>query len=196
MAVLRPLARGDRQLSRAGQVEELDAVNNPEDPAMGTPQGSLLARAVDRAGRLPRGTAQGLLSTRTGARSSAALGLPGHMHQRRERSRKPARSHRGALHVRSRDTRRQHAGRSQGEGDDPLGFGLARRRGGGSACTTTCSPSPTRMTWRRAKDYKSNLNPEVAGDARLLPARAEPGRVQSRGDRFQFERLGYFSVDP
>ena len=34
------------------QVEEMDAVNNPEDAAAGTRQGALLAGALDRAGRL------------------------------------------------------------------------------------------------------------------------------------------------
>ena len=44
----------DRELSR-GQVDELDAVNNPEDPSMGTRRVPFSRRALDRAGRLPRG---------------------------------------------------------------------------------------------------------------------------------------------
>jgi len=39
-----------------GQTEEMEATNNPEDPGAGTAR-SLLARAVDRAGRLPRDAA-------------------------------------------------------------------------------------------------------------------------------------------
>ena len=38
-----------------GQVEEMEVVNNPEDPAAGTRQGAVLARAVDRARRLHGG---------------------------------------------------------------------------------------------------------------------------------------------
>ena len=44
-----------RELSR-GQVEELEAVNNPEDPSAGHAEGAVLARALHRAGRLPRGS--------------------------------------------------------------------------------------------------------------------------------------------
>ncbi len=44
-------------------------------------------------------------------------------------------------------------------------------------------------------DYKVNLNPkslEVLSDCRVEPSLA----AAKTGDRFQFERLGYFSVDP
>ena len=41
-----------------GQVEELDAVNNPEDAVGRHPQGALLARALDRARRLHGGSAE------------------------------------------------------------------------------------------------------------------------------------------
>jgi glutaminyl-tRNA synthetase len=45
------------------------------------------------------------------------------------------------------------------------------------------------------QDYKSNLNP--ASLETLAGCRLEPGLAAARpGDRFQFERLGYFSVDP
>ena len=45
------------------------------------------------------------------------------------------------------------------------------------------------------QDYKSNLNPkslEAVADCRLEPSLASA----APGDRFQFERLGYFCVDP
>ena len=44
------------------------------------------------------------------------------------------------------------------------------------------------------KDYKDYLNPhsvEILGDCRLEPCLAEA----RPGDRYQFERLGYFCVD-
>ena len=45
------------------------------------------------------------------------------------------------------------------------------------------------------QDYKANLNP--ASLETLAGCRLEPGLAAARpGDRFQFERLGYFSVDP
>ncbi|MGI8907500.1 MAG: glutamine--tRNA ligase/YqeY domain fusion protein [Candidatus Sumerlaeaceae bacterium] len=44
-------------------------------------------------------------------------------------------------------------------------------------------------------DWRANLNP---GSLEVVPdARVEPGLVSAKaGDRFQFERLGYFAVDP
>jgi glutaminyl-tRNA synthetase len=45
------------------------------------------------------------------------------------------------------------------------------------------------------KDFTANLNPrslEVVGDAKLEPSLANP----AVGSRYQFERLGYFCVDP
>ena len=62
-------------------------------------------------------------------------------------------------------------------------------------CTITCSPSPTRTTCRKGQDYKANLNPkslEVLTGCKLEPSLA----AAAPGQRFQFERLGYFCVDP
>ena len=45
------------------------------------------------------------------------------------------------------------------------------------------------------QDWKTNLNP--ASLEVLYPAYLEPGLAEaSPGDRFQFERLGYFTLDP
>ena len=63
MAVLRPL-RVVIDNYPEGQVEQMEAVNNPEDASMGTPHGSLLARALHRAGRFPRGSAQAVFPAR------------------------------------------------------------------------------------------------------------------------------------
>jgi glutaminyl-tRNA synthetase len=44
-------------------------------------------------------------------------------------------------------------------------------------------------------DWTTNLNPNSLEVVR--PAYVEPGLASARpGDRFQFERLGYFCVDP
>ena len=50
-----------------GEIEELEAVNNPEDPAAGTPQGALLPRALHRARRLHGGPAEEVLPPRARA---------------------------------------------------------------------------------------------------------------------------------
>ena len=58
-----------------GTVEELDAVNNPEDPSAGHAQGPVLAGALDRAGRLPRGAAAEVPPPLARAGGAPALGL-------------------------------------------------------------------------------------------------------------------------
>jgi glutaminyl-tRNA synthetase len=43
-------------------------------------------------------------------------------------------------------------------------------------------------------DFKENINPE---SLKVITAYAEPSITKAKaGDRFQFERLGYFSIDP
>ena len=68
--------------------------------------------------------------------------------ERRE-GREDRRGRRGALHLRSGDPRRQHAGRPQGEVHDPLGLGRARRRGRGAALRQPLHQGESRR--RRAK---------------------------------------------
>ena len=58
-----------------GRVEEMDALNNPEDPVRGNPAGTLLAGALDRARRLHGGPAQEVLPPRARPRGAAALGV-------------------------------------------------------------------------------------------------------------------------
>jgi glutaminyl-tRNA synthetase len=44
------------------------------------------------------------------------------------------------------------------------------------------------------RDYREDLNPE---SLRVVTGKVEPGAAAARpGDRFQFERLGYFVIDP
>ena len=74
MAVLRPL-RVVIENYPEGQVEELDAVNNPEDPAAGTRQVPFSRVLVHRAGRLPRRPAQEVLPPGAGPGSAAAVRL-------------------------------------------------------------------------------------------------------------------------
>ena len=65
MAVLKPL-RVVIENYPADQVEELEAVNNPEDPGDGHEKGAFLAGAVHRAGRFSRRPAQTVLPSVTG----------------------------------------------------------------------------------------------------------------------------------
>ena len=74
MAVLNPLKVVIDNYPE-GQVEELDAVNNPEDPSAGTRKVPFSRGALHRAGRLPRGSAQGFLPPGSRAGGAAALRL-------------------------------------------------------------------------------------------------------------------------
>ena len=74
-----------------GQVEEMEVVNNPEDPVRRNSPGALLARAVDRARRLHGGSAQEVLPPGPRPRGAAAVrvlrDLPrGRQGRRRQRS--------------------------------------------------------------------------------------------------------------
>ena len=80
MAVLRPLKVVIDNYPE-GQVEELEAVNNPEDASAGHAQGAVLARALHRAGRLPRRSAEEVFPALARARSAAALRLLHHVHR-------------------------------------------------------------------------------------------------------------------
>ena len=78
MAVLRPLKVVIDNYPE-GQVEELDAVNNPEDPAAGTRKVPFSQGAVHRAGRLPRSAAAEVLPPVAREGSAPALRLLRHL---------------------------------------------------------------------------------------------------------------------
>ena len=80
MAVLRPLKVVIDNYPE-GQVEELDAVNNPEDASARDAQGAVLAGALHRAGRFPRRSAQAVLPPLARPRSPAALRLLHHVRE-------------------------------------------------------------------------------------------------------------------
>ncbi len=85
MAVLRPL-RVVIDNYPEGQVEQMEAVNNPEDVKRRNPQRAVLARALYRAGRLPRRPAQAVFPAVARTRSAAALRLLHHLHRRGRRT--------------------------------------------------------------------------------------------------------------
>ena len=99
-------------------------------------------RALYRAGRFHGEPAEEVLPAVSGQRSAAALRLF-HQMPRGDQERR-RRGGRAALHLRSRDQRRQRARRPQGQGDHALAVGgavAARRK---SASTTSCSQNRTR----------------------------------------------------
>ena len=190
MGVLRPL-RVVIENYPEGQAEELDVVNNPEDPAAGHAQGAVLARAV---------TSSGTTSARIRRRSSsawrpaakcgcaAATSSPA---PASSRIRRPARSPSCAAPTIPRPaaaTRRTAArSRRRSTGCRPRTPSTPR-----CGSTIACSTSRSRA---RLEDYRSALNPaslEVIATPRS--SRRPPPRPP--GTRFQFERLGYFCVDP
>ncbi len=92
---------------------------------------AVLARALHRARRFPRGSAEEVLPARARARSAAARRVLRHLHAGDQGCRRRDRG--TSLHVRSRHARRGRARRAEGEGDAPLGLGRARARRGGQA---------------------------------------------------------------
>ena len=61
-------------------------------------------------------------------------------------------------------------------------------------CTRICSRKKIPSDVPEGQDFTANLNPnslEVIGNAKLEPSLASA----KAGDRYQFERLGYFCVD-
>jgi glutamyl/glutaminyl-tRNA synthetase len=160
MAVLRPLKVVIENYPE-GESEELEAVNNPEDPAAGT-------RAVP-------GPAEEVLQARPRPRGAAALRLlpdlprGGQGRCRRDR--------RARLHLRPGDPRRQRARRPQGQGHAALGLGRARARGRGAALRP---PVPRARAGRRGR---SDGRPQsgLADGARGLPPGAGAGRGRLRG---------------
>ncbi len=175
-----------------GNVEELEAVNNPEDPSAGTRKvafGRELWIDRDDFREVPPPKYH-RLSPGTGGAPPLGLHHPvrgGRQGPGDERGR------RAALHVRPDEPERRRGGRAKGEGDDPLGLGGARRPGPG---TPLRPPLPTELPddAPEGKDFLSNLNPEslLVREGFVEPALA----TAPHGAFLQFERLGYFSVDP
>ena len=177
MAVLRPLKVIIENYPE-GQTEELDAVNNPEDPAAGSRPVTFGREIyVERDDFMER-PAEEILPPVAGAGSAAPLRLFRQVRRRRQGRRR--RGRRAPLHLRSRDARRQHAaGRPQGEGDAALGRG-GRRGAGRGAPRQPPVPQPVRPT---SANFAADLNPnslEVARPARCWSRRSRRRMPTSR----------------
>ena len=99
LAVLRPLKVVIENYPE-DRVEHVQAVNNPEDPAAGTRQRAVLARALHRARRLHGEPAEEVLPAVARHRGAPALRL--HPQVRAGRQGRRRRDRRAALHDRSR----------------------------------------------------------------------------------------------
>ena len=165
----------------------------PRGRGRGHAQGAVLARPLHRTRRFPRGSAEEILPPRARQGSAAAVRVFHYVHRRRE-----GRSRRGrgtALHLRSAHPRRRFAGRTPREGDAALGVGRRTRSARRCGSTIGCSPSRTPRTRRKGRP---SWTPSTRARWRCSPtpasSRASRQRCRARG--FQFERLGYFCVDP
>ena len=162
-----------------GQVEMLEAVNNPEDPAAGTRQlpfsRTLYIEQDDFREEPPKKFFRLAAGTEVRLRYAYIIKCVGV-------TKDPASGAITELHCTydPQNEERHAAGRSQGEGDDSLGLGaqsMTRRCG----CTIICFRQPDPDELPAGQTYLVNLNPnslEVLADAQL---RAEPGRGQAGG---------------
>ena len=193
MAVLRPL-RVVIENYPEGQVEEFEAVNNPEDAGAGTRQVPFSRVLYIEQRRLPRGAAEEVLPPGARPRGAAALRVLRHVHRRGEG--RARRGRRAALHLRSR--RRAAAMRRDGRKvKATLHWVSAAARASRPRCAlydrlfTVENPSAE----KDGTDFTTLPQPGVARACCRRQGRAEPRRRADPGARLQFERLGYFCVD-
>src|SRR5664280_1710321 len=118
MAVLRPLKVVIDNYPE-GQVEEMDAINNPEDASAGTRKVPFSKVLYIEQEDFREDPPKEFFRLSPG-RGAPALRLLHQVHRRSQEC--LGRNHRGALHLRPRHVRRQRAGQAQGEGDHSLGL--------------------------------------------------------------------------
>ena len=188
MAVLRPLKVVIENYPE-GQVEELDAVNHPDDPAAGIAQDQVRPRALHRAGRFHGEPAEEILPPVAGHGGAVALRLFHHLPRSGEERRR--RSDRTALHLRSGHQGRQRAGRPQGEGDDALGVGSGCASRPRCGSTIRCSRKPDPNAARTSPPISIRTRWKCCAapgwSRRWRDANAGAGAVRAQG---------YFCLDP
>ena len=188
MAVLRPLKVVIENYPE-GQIEELEAVNHPEDPNAGTrriPFGrELFIERDDFMENPPK------KFFRLSPGAEVRLRYAYFITCREVVKDAVGRSGRAALHLRSGDERRQRARRPQGEGDDALGVGGEKPARPKCGSTIRCSRAAT-----RTRRYLPNdLNPNSLEVLERCARRARARRCDNAGEAIQFERQGYFCRD-
>ena len=188
MAVLRPLKVVIENYPE-GQSRGTGRGQSSRRSGGGLAQDQILPRALYRAGRLHGEPAEEILPAVARHGSAPALRLFHHLPRGEEERRR--RGGRTALHLRSGDQRRQRAGRPQGEGDHPLGVGRRCRCRPRCGSTIRCSRSPIRAAARISPPISIRIRWKSV-DARLEPALRDAKVEQP----VQFERQGYFCLDP
>ena len=166
----------------------------PRRSGHGHAEAPLLSRAPDRAGRLPRGPAEEVFPARAGRRGAAPLRLLRPLH-RGDQGPRHRPDHRGALHLRPRHARRRRPRRPAGQGHHPLGVGRARGPRRGAPVREPLHQGESRRTKKTGSTGRRiSIPPRIE---RITDARVEPGLAGAKpGSRYQFERVGYFAVDP
>jgi glutaminyl-tRNA synthetase len=179
MAVLNPL-RVVIENYPEDRVEQLDAINNPEDPEMGTrkvpfsrvlyiERDDFLEDPPRKFFRLAPGREVRLRYAYFITCTDVVLH---HLHRRREG--RLGRDRRAALHLRSRDARWRRARRSQGEGHAALGVGRPRGDGRGAPLRQALQRRGPPRHARRSRVHALS-QPRIAGAAGRLPLRALAG---------------------
>ena len=155
LAVLRPL-KLIVQNYPAGQVEEFEAVNNPEDPAAGTRKVPFSRELYIEQDDFRDPAPPEVLPPVARRRGAPALRLHREVHRRHARCLRPG--DRGALRLRPGFTRGRQQG-PQGEGDHPLGVGRPRRRRRGAPVRHALH----RAQARRRRGLRQRAEPDLAG---------------------------------
>ena len=185
MAVLRPLKVVIENYPE-GPSEELEAVNNPDDPSAGTRKIRSAARSYVERDDFMENPPKKFFRLSPG--NEVRLRYAYFITCREVGEGCGRRGRRAPLHLRSGDPRRQRARRPQGEGDAALGVGgrSRSRRKCGSTTSSSRAQSPD------AANFAADLNPNslemltgCAVEAALAGAKREP---------IQFERQGYFTA--
>ena len=193
MAVLRPLKVVMTNYPE-GQVEEVDVINNPEDASAGTRKVPfsrvLYIERDDFMEDPPKKFFR--LSPGKEVRLRCAYFITCTEVVKDE--------HGEVVELRCTydpgDARRRFAGRPPREGDAALGVGGARDAGRGPPVRPSLLGRGSRRTCREGKTFLDYLNPALARGAARLPRPSRAWPAPSPGTRVQFERLGYFCVDP
>ena len=144
-----------------GQFEEVDVINNPEDPSAGTRKVPFGRELYIERDDFMENAAEEVLPAVAGQRGAAALRVFHQVHGRRQGSGN-RRDHRAARDLRSGDARRRFTRRAQGESHAALGVGRARAR-------------------RRSAHLRSPVHARRSGGDRELPR--PPESELARGQR-------------
>ena len=188
LAVLRPLKVVITNFEE-GKVEELEAVNNPKNPEAGTRTMPFTREIYVERDDFMEDPPKKFFRLGPG-REALALCLFHHLpggHQERCRGGGGT-----ALHLRSRDKRRERPGRTQGQRHHTLGVGSEAARTEGSLYDRLFTvEDPNRE--EDGKTFIDHLNPD---SLEVREAKLEPGLIDTGpGTLYQFERLGYFCAD-